>query len=513
MLAAGIMAAPWLLHVDASSDDGLLAAEAMLLAGGRVPYRDYFSVVPPLPELLYGAVFRVFGASYLTYRLPTLCFLLASGVLLLAIARRVLPVTWAFAACLVWLAWMSMFFFFGPYHFMRVAFTLSTLWALLRARQSDRAATRWAAAAGACAAAATASLPSMAVVGLAALVAAGILLGRASAMAAFAGGGLVVGGTIQAYLVGTGSLGGFWSDVIVFAASRYIPADVVGIPWTPRDLYALPVWPRPFFWPGVKVAYWLVVIAAPIAVLIGLAWCAVSDRARRRLDPRVASIALVSSALFAVALFRSTGPLLWFAAPLTLVLVAGAIRLGLERLRGGVRRLAQVAAASVLVAGLLPGSVGWLSHFDIGSHPAWAAVRASGTTVYLDVPDGDLATVSAALDFVRSHSSDKIAFVPYVQHLYLITGRPPPISYVVLVPGYEDDAQLVEVERQLTRGRVRWVLYRPLPPGFLRQNLSGLSAQASQEWQFDAFLNEAYSLERSAGPFRVYELRINAARR
>ncbi len=86
-----------------SSDVGLTLTAAWNVSRGLVPYRDFFEFYTPGSFYVLGALFRVFGASYLVAAIAAIVLVLSGGFALKLASRDFLPRSLANAVPFLWL--------------------------------------------------------------------------------------------------------------------------------------------------------------------------------------------------------------------------------------------------------------------------------------------------------------------------------------------------------------------------------------------------------------------------
>lgn len=499
---AGVAAAAWplLFVVAPNADDGLVGANGMLLAEGLVPHRDYFSPIWAGADLLYGAWFALLGASYVTLRLLTLLGLVGGAAALFAVGRRLVPDRWAFGVALLWGGWAALFLDRGPYHLLSPAALVAMTWAILRGSRSSRA-WAWYVLAGGLGGVATLLLQTRGVVALAGVGAASLVAHRPlrAALHVAAGGGLVALGA-AAWLIATGAVGPFLHQSFSFAVGSYVPANFRGIPRFPeevRGVLSSHPWSSWLLQPGV----WLGALVLPLLVGARLA-AELVLRKRRRWRREATVVALMGTAMFLSGIYRPAAAVLWSSAPLALVMGAAALR---SVARPPARaRIGVVALPLVVMAALLPAGALSLQRAGVGPGNPPDPIDAVGGRLEAPPPTGP--AMEAVLSFARERPDETIAFLPAVKALYLLSGRPPPLPYVVLRRGYNTDAQVREAMALLEREGVRWIVYAP----WLRD--LGPGPVEEEEWLFDRFLAERYEPrgrlgELRFGPLLLYEAR------
>src|SRR5258708_33005009 len=150
---------PRVRWINLYEDEAVLSGQAMQVAAGQVPYRDFFADIPPGAIYLYAGYYRLIGATVVHQRLITgLAMVIVTG-LVAYLGRDVVGPAWSAAVALLYGGWLPVFEEFSPYHFWSVGFILCTVACLMSARTSKHPG-RALALAGLCASAALVKLPS-----------------------------------------------------------------------------------------------------------------------------------------------------------------------------------------------------------------------------------------------------------------------------------------------------------------------------------------------------------------
>jgi hypothetical protein len=301
-----------------------------------------------------------------------------------------------------------------------------------------------------------------------------------------------------AWLVATGSVQAFLHQSVSFTVLSYLPANFQGIPRFPREVDGVLTshpWAAWLLRPGVWVAG---------LVLTGLVTARLAAEPflrGRRLRREVAAVAVVGAALSISGLYRPAAAVLWSSAPLTLVVVAGAVRS--LRWAGGParRRVGTLAGLIVLAAAFLPATALALQRAGVG--PGNPPERLQAAPARISAVPPARPEMEDILSFAGDRPDELIAFLPAVKAMYLVTERPPPIPYVILRRGYNTDEQVRDAMGFLDDREVRWIVYAPGLRNFTPQE---------GEWIFDRFLEDRYELRRRIGrlrfgPLLLYERR------
>src|ERR1700687_2709471 len=131
MAAIAITIVQRLRWVNIYEDQAVLAGQAMQVASGQVPYRDFFAAIPPGAIFLYAGFFKLFGATIVNERLLTGAAMVLGTGLAAHVGGRLVGRVWAAAIALLWGVWLPVFNEFSPYHFWSVTFVLAMAAALL----------------------------------------------------------------------------------------------------------------------------------------------------------------------------------------------------------------------------------------------------------------------------------------------------------------------------------------------------------------------------------------------
>lgn len=488
LLLVALALLPRLTWVAPNEDSGAIGAWAMQAAAGAVPYRDFWAFTTPGSILLYAGLFKLLGASFLNLRLLTALAVLAACAILYGLGRSVLPGAWSAAVTAVWGVWIAVFMQYGPHHHWGVLSALAMA-ALLLGRRFFLAGV-----------AATLSLffiqSLLTAVAAAAVAALMLQPSPRRSLLPMAAGALAAGLPVIAYLLASGSLGPALADTVGWSVRYYPASNALPFPWSPAQLHdtVLPEAGAGSLWSVVM--FWPLAVFAPLAVA-GFAALAVWRRLGGAPATPAGILAVLSTGLFlSAALVRMTGPLLWFVAPLALLLVAVRLRL-LARSPAALAPIALVAAL-----GLSPGVYGDLESCQLNPHSWLAPVAAQGGTVC--VSRDYAARLAAARSFALEHPGERLAYLPAASSFYLVAGRTPLLPDVYVVPGVTDPAETARLERALLDRRVLWIVYYASD---LTTTLPADRAlRAAGPTEFDRFLAREYE-QVDGGPLPVYRLR------
>ena len=492
MAGVAVTILPRLRWISIYEDQGVISGMAMQVAAGQVPYRDFDTSIAPGSIFMYGAYYKLFGASVVHQRLLTGVAMLIGVWLVAVIGRRVLPAWWAAGVALIWGVWLPVFQEFSPYHFWSVAFILAMSAALLAARSAKRRRLAFALA-GLAASAALIMLQASLLAVIAGLVVAAIierdmrrsLVPMLIAMA-------VPGLLVLVVLALLGALPSFIADAVVYNFKVFGPNQTLPFPWQPALLHDTSFWEASAGALWAIPMHWLLAVVAPIAVAIFTALALWGHRVALGSCPDWVLIGILAAGLFAsVLLLHMSDQNLWLCAPLTLLIVTMRLK---QTLAGSSTRriMAAVVAVPVVIiylTGLSPLVLGYAltCHTDgIGFLRQVDTPKGSVCVTFDSAP-----TVAAAVKFSSQHPDSAIAFLTAAPSLYQITGRVPPVpDALLLVPGITTPDQLARVETAMRSLPVDWVVYYKID--FTKDLPSDRALQDGSPFQFDQFLNDTY---------------------
>lgn len=485
------------------NDEGLMLQAAHRIAGGQVPYRDFWWYYPPGQPYLLGGLWKLFGPSLLTWRIVRVLADATVATLVFALARRRAPAGLSLAAWLA--AACAMAFPSGPHPFpIALALALGALLAI------DRGA---AGAGGAATLRPARPLLAGALAGLCAVwrieFAAYLALGVACAFAfgadparerlarfgRFAGAAAAVALLLYLPVVAAAGLGRSW-DLLV----RYPIVDF-------GKYQSLPF---PLDYPGeLGDSERLLHFYLPLALLIGVAGSVASVLLRaRRADPAPIAAAVLGIGMAHYMLVR---PDLFHTSPLVVMLSVLAAWALAGPWRAVPRRRLLQAAAALAAAGFAWGLLDGLDHRLRG-------VQERTVALHLPVADGVRALplrgpwLESAARYVRAHvpEGDPIYVTGARADIttsgnplfYVAAERDNPTRYDIAAPGVLTSAPVQrQIVRDLRRARprviVRWadpVTAAPEP------NRSGRSSGVRI---LDRYLATDYRLARRYGDYQL----------
>jgi len=481
---------PRLRWINLYEDQAVLSGQAMQVAAGQVPYRDFFADIPPGAIYLYAGYYRLIGATVVHQRLITgLAMVIVTG-LVAYLGRDLVGPAWSAAVALLYGVWLPVFEEFSPYHFWSVGFILGMVACLMSARTSKHPGRAFALA-GLCASAALIMLQSSLPAVVAGVVAAWLIDRRIRRsvlpmLVAVAVPGLLVLGVLGLL----GALPAFFTDTVTYTFQRFGASQALPFPWQPALLHDTSFWEASLGALWAIAMHWLLAVMAPIAVA-GFTALALW-RGRNQPGPiagwQVAGI--VGTGLYAsVLIVHMSDQNFWLSSALTLLLVAMPLKRMLTHMRTSrvIAATATVPIAVIYLAGLSPLVLGYalVCHSD-GTGFLREVITPSGSicTTYGSAP-----IAAGAVRFTSQHPG-LIAFMPHGVSLYQITGRVPPVTDMSLVPGVTPPAELAKVERLMASLPIEWVIYYKLD--FSKDLPAVRELQNGSTWQFDEFLTASY---------------------
>lgn len=494
-VGAVLVLAPRLQLLAPTDDDGILAANALRVAGGAAPYRDYFSALTPGADFLYGLWFWVFGASYFEYRCLTAAALVVAAVALQRISRRLLPGPWATAVAIAWTAWCGMFLRIGPYHFVAVALVLLMLLVLIRPSRAHRLAEcTLAGALGGLAVLFVQSAGPAVAAGLAFFVLVAPAPSRIRSGGACAFGVLIAVSPLTVWLAMSGLFSEFVDQTLSFVADSYVPTHRLATPLVPQRLTSFPLETWAYFGTlagrALQVGFWLVAFATQVAIIAGLLVLAVRRPVGAMQRTDILGIGVVSAGLFLPVLVFPWAPHAWVNAGLALPILVWATRWLASAVPFG-RALTGLAAVGLASAIVAPPMLGILVRTGVRDQDRFQPVHANGATVLVHRFNAE--TLERILAFADQHPRDEIAFLPQLPTVYLLSGRQPPVSHVLLLPGYSTPAQVDDVAAELADRGVRWVIYARVSQASLQASLPEVADRSKgRTWEFERLLARKY---------------------
>ena len=460
------------------NDEGLMLQAVERIAGGQVPYGDFWWFYPPGQPYALAGLRELFGPSLLTWRIVRVLADASVAVLAYALARRaagprVSLLAWAVAI-------LAMASPSGPHPFP-IALALA-LGALLAFEERP-------ALAGVLVGAAAAWRIEFAV-----FAAAGILLARGGWRFAAAAAGTAA--LLYAPVVIAAGIGATWDLLVDYPLTDFRDYQTLPFPLSydgPLNTSSL----GGFFTDSLEP---LLLFYVPLALVIGLAGAAVA--LARPLTPRVIATGVFAVGALAYLLVRTD---LFHTAPLAvLVAILGAWALSAPKV---VRGIPAALAAAALVYTLAEG----LDRRALG-------LREDTVALALPVADGvrvpprqaaELEAVVARLRgrgpiYVATRRSDLVTSGHPL--LYVLSGRPNPTRYDIPAPGVVTSAPVQrEIIRALERTRtplvVRWT--DPITAA-AEPNAAGRSSGVRL---LDEYLARSYRPAGRVGSFRLLERR------
>jgi hypothetical protein len=465
---AAVLAGATVLDGIAPHDEGLVLQAGQRIAGGQLPYRDFWANYGPGQLLLVGALAKTLGPSLLAWRLVRVGLVATVALLAFLLARPRAPLGWALAAWAGAAGAMAFPASAGP----NPAALALGLGAVALARRAP-------AGAGALAGAAALFRPEL---GAAAALGAMIAAGRGAA--ARAGVAAVVAAALL-YLP------------FVIAAPAAIVDQTVGF----LGLQHLQRLPFPLGYDGPTDASKLLEFYGPALLLSGLGVWAL-DALARLAPPEEWALAPLALGGAAYLLSRTDE---FHLAPLAVVL-APMLAVAAAQAHGAARRTVLTLALVLVLAQSVERQLALIAHPAGDRSPALAA--ADGVRA----PAGDAAALEATARFVDARvPAGAPIFVANPRHdlvhvgdplLYVLLERPNPTRYDVMQPGVVTTAPVQrEIVANLRRTRPRIVVRWLDPTASLPEpNAAGRSSGVRI---LDAYLSAAY---RPVARFGAYQL-------
>lgn len=499
---AGVAATilPRLRWINIYEDQAVLSGQAMQLAAGAVPYRDFFAAIPPGALFLYGGYYRLVGATVVHQRLLTGAAMVIGAGLVAYVGRNLVGPYWAAAVAVLWGVWLPVFEEFSPYHFWSVMFVLAMAIALLASRTARRPV-RTFVLAGMAASAALIMLQSSLPAVLAGLAVAWMIDRRVTRSVLPMAAGIVVPGALVLGALGLiGALPGFFTDTFVYTFQTFGGSQALPFPWQPALLHDTSFWEASIGALWAIPMHWLLAVVAPLGVAVRVA----VELWRRRLAdvPDWALLGIVSVGLFSsVLVVHMSDQNFWLSSALTLLLVAMFLKRILDRSTGPRAVAAAAPMAIVYLAGLCPLVLGYALVCHTDGTGFLRQVQTSGGPVCTTY---DSAPIVAGAQKFSSEHPESVAFMPTGPSLYEMTGRVPPVPVLFLVPGVTPPAELARTERAMLATPVDWVIYYSVD---FSKDLPAVKAiQNGAPSPFDQFLDQAYQRDDQDG-LVVYRLR------
>jgi hypothetical protein len=420
-----------------SLDEGILLEGARRVAGGQVPYRDFFNITGPGSFWLYGAVFWVFGMSFAAAR-AVLCVELAAmcGIVCWLVGRFAGTLL-SFASALLFLT-MLLTTMYPVYVTHRWDSNVFALAALAAATQGGR---RWLLVAGVLAGIAAWITPPVVLVGLAICLCAG------KERRWFAVGVVIPTVAALALLAAQGGLAGM-VQALVWDAASYGAANRLGYG-------ALAGSWETFRRQGCFLASVVHYADSMLPVLLPLlaAMAALIVKARTKIPPAFALLSAACIAALAACLPRLGAAQLLFVAAFFWILFWSAAGSILSF------RAQTWVACCLLVLAPLAWVFGW-THRDLRG---------------IDTPAGRLAvsrlhfvTLNDLLSVVRPGES--VFVYPYLPALYFVAGVNNPTRYAWLQPGMMGAREVATAIQDLRARPPRWIVWHDFTDAFVLKN-------------------------------------------
>lgn len=442
---------------------------------GEIPYRDFFTFLPPGSFLFIASLFRLFGVSLLAARLTTLAIstLIVSCVYLLA--RRVLKLEWALLSA------GAVLFFGVPawlleshhWHSTSLGLLAVVIFPLFLDREAGKGRFRLLLAG---------FLAGMVVFFLQTK---GILLWMAFLAFLFIVPGMAKG--IVPFLLGSGTSALLFL-IYITAQGVLLPFFESTILWIPRNYPSLGA--VPYFHDGFEellkhlarvreeplLAFHVLSNCIHLALLgilapLGMVWTLVYLAFKRSPGEEEARamrtlflLLLTGAALFVSVLSRPDITHLSFAFPIPAILFFFSLQTGLEKMERRIKKSWLLGGKGILI--LLFLSSFFYSLWDGGVFKEHTFVSFPRGRVSLTEEEmaSDYQLLSATL--LEEGSPEEALFAyPYMPLWYFLTNRRNPTSLIAAIEGHHTPEQLNRLVEELERDPPPLLLYGPLGKG------------------------------------------------
>ncbi len=470
-----------------SIDEGIYLDGALHVSQGQVPYRDFFVLTGPWTFWWYGAVFRIFGATFANAR----------WVLSFEIALQCMAIYWLLASLTKgWFAAATALLFAAfcldaPLQLYVTHRWDSNTWALLSCALAcsgvSQAKQGYLAAAGACAAIAALSTPPFLVVGI--LIAAWIALtAGARNMWAYGVGAAVSSIAAASWLAYQGALIPMVRHLL-WTAGHYSAANRV-------SYGSLLIDPASYFEGAqgldlavrlARLTQSLIPSILPVAAYLGLAVVFWRRRSILRQDRAPLTLLLLFSAgLLVASLPRLAAHQLFFIMPVFAILCSYALYvLANEKWRSDVTAACTVAACLFLASSV---------HHDMRA--TQKVVTHAGE---LRCTPADGLVLSALVS--RIHPHDGLFVFPYIPIVYFVTGGQNPTRYSFLQPGLMTDEAGSDALAELQSHPPRWIFWWQAPTSFWILTWPNIDPTRRPFPLIESFIESQYRDSLRLGPF------------
>lgn len=451
-----------------SIDEGIYLEGARRVAGGEVPYRDFFAVTGPATFWLYGAVFHVFGVTLAGARFVLCCELALIAAAISIIVGRVASAAFAAASALLFVATLltTLYPLYITHRWDSNTCALVSL-ALLRSRDpsAHQSKTRIFFA-GLAAALAAWFTPPLIVIGIALAIWIARTPSAKPALPWYAFGAAIPSAIAIAVLSAQHATGEmlralFW-DAANYAAPNRLPyGALTGALQT--------FWHAPWSAGIVHTADALLPAALPIAAAFAILSLTRRDRSFSML------LGIATLAAFLACLPRLGSGQLLFAAPFfwaACCCAAGAW--ASTHPRAELTRLGFFLASFFLAAG-------------------WP----TGALKTITTPAGSLSV--SRLHYIQLNDlmaavkpRDTVFVYPYLPALYFALGVRNPTRYEWLQPGMMEPRDAASVLASLTAAPPRWVIWHDFTEAFILKNWPATNRTRLHFPEVEAFLETRY---------------------
>ncbi len=485
--AVFIAAAAWILwsagarFILANNDEGIYLANALRLAHGDLPYRDFFYYLPPGTPLIHAAALRIFGEKLWAARVP---LAIDIGILTASVfwlTSRLSSLRAGFVTAFCFLAFET------AEHDRLVAdhrwdsSAWATLAIVLTASLIDSPSRRRAFLAGAVAALAGWITTPIAIVGLAIFLTACALRSLRAIAIWIAAGAVACSAAFFAWLAAHQDLRAFY-EAIVWPMSHYASANRTPYGWVIGGYANL--------FQGVTggelavVVVFLIFITLPatLPIVDVIAW---PIRLRRRVEPLIVLLLVSMLALIVSTLPRPDLIHLMYISPVAYAL---AVALIVRALPGRVMMIAAICSALMATVDYSIAVTRRITEPSIETR--LGTIR--GT-------DGDLSVLRLVTDHV--HPGDTFFAFPYWPNFYLFAGARNPTRFAYMQPGMfsADDERTALAELQ--RDPPHWILYVDTPPESFLRIWPGSDPARLRFPSIESFIATRYRTEQKLGTF------------
>ena len=461
-------------------DEGIYLEGAERVANGQVPYRDFFTFTGPGCFWLYGAVFRIFGASLASARVVLCIEIALMCAAIYWIVRCYARPLFAAAATFLFLAMLLT----SPYELYETHRWDSNTFAILAVAftwaGTEHGKKRHFALAGACAATAAWMTPPFCIV----VVAIAIWMIFAADVRKktwlYVAGVALPSVLAIGVLLYQGALGKMLQDLL-WVTTNYGPANRVGWGAVTGDSPTI-------FPPGISGAR---LIAATIHFVEGilpallppiayLGWILLLSRRKISISPakRLVTLLLtVSVALLAACYPRFGGNQLWFASAVFWILCSYLLYFAIPERRRVLGGAGLLATALVVLFSATPSEPARTLNTRIGE---------------IDVSQRHYILISTLQRSI--HEGDSLFVFPYLPVLYFVLGAHNPTRYSFLQPGMMGPQDEAAVVADLRANPPHWIVWHDFSDRMVLKNWPHSDPARMRYPAIEAFFAEGYHL-------------------